>query len=74
MKRLFLFLRRLYQPCLSAWGDNLQSNIEIGRSESLLQLFALGLTFFCQKRFSKMKYGLDGSIFKCQFWPVLAKQ
>ena len=21
-----------------------------------------------------MKYGFEGSIFKCQFWPVLAKQ
>ena len=28
----------------------------------------------CQERLCKMKYGFEGSIFKCQSWPVLAKQ
>ena len=28
----------------------------------------------CQKRLCKMKYGFEGSIFKCQSWPVLAKK
>ena len=28
----------------------------------------------CQKRLCKMKYGFDGSIFKCHSWLVLAKQ
>ena len=28
----------------------------------------------CQKRLYKMKYRFEGSIFKCQSWPVLAKQ
>ena len=28
----------------------------------------------CQKRHYKMKYGIEGSIFKWQYWPVLVKQ
>ena len=28
----------------------------------------------CQKRLCKMKYDLEGLIFKCQSWPALAKQ
>ena len=29
---------------------------------------------FVKKRLHKMKYGFEGSILKCQSWPVLAKQ
>ena len=29
---------------------------------------------FLVKKDCKMKYGFEGSIFKCQSWPVLAKQ
>ena len=68
-------------------GDNLQSQIlKSGRSEkneclgvlkSLChRYFPVGGAYYvsCQKRLYKMKYGIKGSIFKCQSWPALAKQ
>ena len=33
-----------------------------------------GLSMFLVKKLSKMKYGFESSIFKCQSWPVLTKQ
>ena len=38
------------------------------------QIYAWGEGGLACLRLSKMKYGFENSIFKCQSWPVSAKQ
>ena len=65
-----------FVPNFEKEGDQKKSLCLGSIKESLPQVFAWGGASYvsCQKRLCKMKYGFEGSIFKCQSWPVLAKQ
>ena len=61
------------------WGGQLSvPNFEKGdqKKMSAWRVFTSPCHYYvsCQKQLCKMKYGFEGSIFKCQSWPVLAKQ
>ena len=71
---------------LSVQVDNIQSQILkrrdqkkkneclVGLKESLPQIFSCAYSVYCQKGLCKIRYGFEGFIFKCKFWPVLAEQ
>ena len=59
-------------PPFSAGGQPTLSILKRGHQKKMSGWEVLKCP--CQKILSKMKYGFEDSIFKCQFWPVLAKQ